>query len=66
MKDTFYFKHDNNARHDTKLVKLRMKDGWEGYGMFWAVQIFDLHATWETGMSAANVATRLRQIRPEV
>lgn len=43
-----------------------LRDSVGEYGMFWAVQIFDLHATWETGMSAANVATRLRQIRPEV
>lgn len=36
------------------------------YGMFWAVQIFDLHATWKTGMPAANVAARLRELRPSI
>lgn len=37
MKDTFYFRHDCNARQDEKILALRMKLGWEGYGLYWAL-----------------------------
>ncbi len=37
MKESYYFSHDYNARHDRKLVRLRMKFGWAGYGLFWAM-----------------------------
>lgn len=36
-KETYYFSHDYNARNDPKIVKLRMKFGWEGYGLFWGI-----------------------------
>lgn len=36
-KDAFYFSHDSNARQDEKILALRMKLGWEGYGIYWAV-----------------------------
>lgn len=36
-KEAFYFSHDSNARNDEKIVLLRMKHGWEGYGLFWAI-----------------------------
>lgn len=36
MKDTIYFTHDYNSRNDSKIIKLRMKYGWEGFGLFWA------------------------------
>ena len=37
MKEAFYFSHDSNARHDPKIIKLRMKLGWEGYGIYWGL-----------------------------
>ncbi|MCI6672401.1 MAG: DUF4373 domain-containing protein [Prevotellaceae bacterium] len=37
MKETFYFRHDCNARQDEKILALRMKHGWEGYGLYWAL-----------------------------
>lgn len=37
MKGTQYFSHDGNARNDEKIVALRMKLGWEGYGLYWAI-----------------------------
>lgn len=37
MKQTFYFTHDYNAQNDPKIIKLRMKHGWKGYGIFWAL-----------------------------
>jgi len=37
MKEAFYFSHDSNSRHDPKIIKLRMKLGWQGYGIFWAL-----------------------------
>lgn len=36
-KDSFWFKHDSNARNDIKVVRLRMKHGWAGYGAFFAL-----------------------------
>ncbi len=36
-KDRYYFSHDSNARHDEKILALRLKHGWAGYGIFWAV-----------------------------
>lgn len=32
-----YFSHDSNARHHEKLLALRMKHGWAGYGLYWAL-----------------------------
>ena len=38
MKDTLiYFSHDSNARQHPKMKALRAKFGYEGYGMFWAL-----------------------------
>lgn len=33
-KNTFYFNHDCNARDDDKIVAVRMKQGAEGYGIY--------------------------------
>lgn len=53
-KDAYYFSHDSNARNDEKILKLRMKHGWEGYGIFWAIvemlreeEDFELQADYE-------------------
>lgn len=32
-----YFSHDSNARNDDKILSLRMRHGWEGYGLYWAL-----------------------------
>ena len=32
-----YFSHDSNARNDIKLIKLRSKYGYEGYGIYFAL-----------------------------
>ena len=32
-----YFSHDMNAASDKKIVKLRMKYDWAGYGIYWAI-----------------------------
>lgn len=37
MKETFYFRHDYNARNDSKILELRAEFGYEGYGVYWAV-----------------------------
>jgi hypothetical protein len=36
-KEAYYFSHDSNARNDPKIIKLRMKLGMSGYGIFWAI-----------------------------
>lgn len=37
MINTFYFNHDYNARNNKKILELRSKYGWEGYGIFFAI-----------------------------
>jgi hypothetical protein len=37
MKAAQYFSHDSNARNDEKIIALRMKLGWEGFGLYWAI-----------------------------
>jgi hypothetical protein len=34
-KDAYWFSHDSNARHDPKMVRLRMKHGLVGIGFYW-------------------------------
>jgi len=36
-KDSRYFKHDTNARHDPKIKSLINKTGIKGYGCYWIV-----------------------------
>jgi len=36
-KDTYYFSHDYNARHDPKTNALKADYGLEGYGRFWVI-----------------------------
>ena len=37
MKDAYYFSHDSNARNDQRLMKVRMKYGPEGYGIYFMI-----------------------------
>lgn len=37
MKDTFYFPHDYNARHDLRIQALIEDCGASGYGIFWSI-----------------------------
>jgi len=37
MKDAYYFSHDSNARNDEKMLQIRAKYGWEGYGLFFGI-----------------------------
>lgn len=34
-KDSFWFKHDYNARNDERILELRSEHGAEAYGIFW-------------------------------
>ena len=36
-KDTFWFKHDYNARNDEKILELRSIYGVEAYGIYWMI-----------------------------
>lgn len=36
-KETFYFSHDANARHDVKIQALMYDYGMKGYGLYWTV-----------------------------
>jgi len=35
--DKCYFSHDSNAQRDKKLIQLRKKEDWYGYGLYWAI-----------------------------
>ena len=37
MKKSYYFPHDYHARHDPKLIKLRLITGCEGLGIYWCL-----------------------------
>ena len=37
MKDSYFFKHDSNARHDPKIQILISEYGLEGYGRYWVI-----------------------------
>lgn len=32
-----WFPHDSTAHNDQRILSLRMKYGWEGYGLYWAI-----------------------------
>lgn len=36
-KDTFWFKHDYHARSDKEIMRLRMKMGMKGVGLYWCI-----------------------------
>ena len=36
-KDAYYFPHDSNARNDKRLIKVRMKYGMQGYGIYFGI-----------------------------
>ena len=37
VKDAYWFRHDCNARNDTKMIKLRRLGGLEAVGLYWCV-----------------------------
>lgn len=54
-------KHDSNARQDEKLLALRMKLGWEGYGLYWGIIEILRDRTDHTGSKDYNeIAFELR------
>lgn len=36
-KDAYWFKHDSNARHDQRLMAIRVKYGMRGYGIYFGI-----------------------------
>src|SRR4051812_23001553 len=36
-KESYYFSHDHNSRSDPKMVKVQMRMGLEGIGLYWCV-----------------------------
>ena len=61
-KDTYWFRHDSNARNDVRLVKLRRVSGLEGVGLFWCViEMLRESKNYELPLSAiADIAFDLR------
>ena len=69
-KDKFYFSHDSNARRDPKLIALRSKRGWAGYGRFFAfVEMLREEENYQIeidkGYVLASVASELSFDSPE-
>ena len=54
-------KHDSNARQDEKLLALRLRLGWEGYGLYWGIIEILRDRTDHTGSKDYNeIAFELR------
>lgn len=37
MKNSYYMKHDFNSQDDEKILELRARFGWQGFGLYWAI-----------------------------
>jgi len=60
-KEAFYFSHDSNSRSDEKILKLRLKHGWEGYGIYWAlIEMLRDSSTYELECDLDLIAFELR------
>ena len=56
-----YIKHLSNARQDERRLALRMKLGWEGYGLYWGiVEILSASANYECVKDYNRIAFDLR------
>ena len=64
-KEAYYFSHDANAKNDEKIIKLRMKLGWEGYGIYWAV-VECLRETSEFALNLDSIDALAFSLRCEV
>lgn len=54
-------KHDSNARQDERMLALRMRLGWEGYGLYWGiVEILSASANYECVKDYNRIAFDLR------
>jgi len=61
-KESYYFSHDCGACRDVKIMKLRQKHGWAGYGIFWAI-IEALRETANNSISLDMVDALLYDLR---
>lgn len=56
-----YIKHLSNARQDERMLALRMKLGWEGYGLYWGiVEILSASTNYECVKDYNRIAFDLR------
>lgn len=56
-----YIKHLSNARQDERMLALRMRLGWEGYGLYWGiVEILSASANYECVKDYNRIAFDLR------
>lgn len=61
MAQPMYIKHLSNARQDERMLALRMRLGWEGYGLYWAiVEILSASANYECVKDYNRIAFDLR------
>lgn len=60
-KEAYYFPHDSNAQQDEKILALRMKFGWEGYGIYWAlIEILRDASDYQLSKDYNRIAFQLR------
>ncbi len=56
MKETFYFSHDADARHDKKILRLKAKYGIEGYGIYFIIlEMLRLEAGYKLSLDDVDV-----------
>lgn len=60
MKETFYFSHDYHARSDPKIVKLRQKEDWYWYGLYFAIIEMLYENDWYLERNYESIAFELR------
>ncbi|MDY4246262.1 MAG: DUF4373 domain-containing protein, partial [Porphyromonas sp.] len=61
MARPMYIKHLSNARQDERMLALRMRLGWEGYGLYWGiVEILSASTNYECVKDYNRIAFDLR------
>ena len=67
MKDSRYFQHDSNARNDSRLLKLRMKYGAKGYGIYFQiVEILREQSDFVCDLNLDTISYDLREKKEEI
>ena len=62
MNDSRYFPHDDNARNDQKLGKIRVKYGLLGYGIYFCIiEILRSHSNYSIKLDYDFLAFELRE-----
>ena len=63
-KKEYYFKHDQSARHDLKIISMISDYGMQGYGMFWVlIEVLRSSKNYQIHDKEYNVSSLSYQMR---